>query len=190
LETYDESSPTFFLIEINVTLVPDLDVLDQSLPVAEGANIARQLHGRYPALRVIVLSVYHEPALTSQLLKSGAADVVLKRMAATDLLPAIQAVLRRGEICFVGIASAGGSEQRSRNLPSRATEGGAERGSFARSPAFGRFPPPRGGGYRSCYTCMSLSGRNKSSFARAPGVLSAFKYPIRDGLLRVGSEEP
>jgi len=27
-------------------------------------------------------------------------------------------------------------------------------------------------------------------FTRAPGVVSAFEYPIRDGLLRAGSEKP
>src|SRR5690348_15690246 len=85
------------LIEAVATFEPDLVVVDLSLPVAEGANIARQLHGRYPALRVIVLSVYDEPALTSQLLESGVAGVVLKRSAATDLLPAIQEVLRGGK---------------------------------------------------------------------------------------------
>jgi hypothetical protein len=41
LETYHENSPTFFLIEMIATFVPDQDVLDQSLPMAEEANILR-----------------------------------------------------------------------------------------------------------------------------------------------------
>jgi len=84
------------LTEAVATFEPDLVVVDLSLPVAEGANVARQLHVRYPALRVIVMSVYHDPALTRQLLDYGAAGVVLKRNAATDLVPAIQEVLRGG----------------------------------------------------------------------------------------------
>jgi DNA-binding NarL/FixJ family response regulator len=83
------------LIEAIVTFEPDLVVVDLSLPV-EGGNIVRQLLDRYPALRVIVLSVYDEPVLASQILESGAAGFVLKRSAATDLLPAIQEVLRGG----------------------------------------------------------------------------------------------
>src|SRR5439155_1050854 len=51
------------LIGAVATLMPDLVVVDLSLPVAEGANIARQLQARYPALRIIVLSVYDEPAV-------------------------------------------------------------------------------------------------------------------------------
>jgi DNA-binding NarL/FixJ family response regulator len=82
------------LIEAVASFEPDLVVVDLSLPVAEGANIARQLQGRYPALRIVVLSVYDEPALAGQLLKAGVAGVVLKRTAATDLLPAVKAVLR------------------------------------------------------------------------------------------------
>jgi len=90
------------LIEAIATLQPDLVVVDLSLPVAEGANIARQIQGRYPALRVIVLSVYDEPAVARQLLDAGVAGVVLKRTAATDLLPAVSEVLRGGTyICPV-----------------------------------------------------------------------------------------
>jgi hypothetical protein len=45
LETYDEGSPTFFLIEMIATFVPDQDVLDQSLPMAEEANICDRNSG-------------------------------------------------------------------------------------------------------------------------------------------------
>jgi len=75
---------------------PDLVVVDLSLPVAAGANIACQLRDRYPALRVIVLSVYDDPAVAVQLLQAGVAGIVLKRTAATDLLPAVKEVLRGG----------------------------------------------------------------------------------------------
>jgi two-component system response regulator DegU len=84
------------LIVAVVTFEPDLAVVDLSLPV-EGGNIVRRLLERYPTLRVIVLSVYDEPVLATQILEFGAAGVVLKRSAATDLLPAIQEVLRGGK---------------------------------------------------------------------------------------------
>lgn len=100
------------LIEAVATFRPDLVVVDLSLPVLEGANIARQLCGRYPTLRVVVLSVYDEPAVARQLLEAGVAGVVLKRTAATDLLPAVKEVLRGGTyICPVLRGTAPGSEQ-------------------------------------------------------------------------------
>jgi DNA-binding NarL/FixJ family response regulator len=75
---------------------PDLVVVDLSLPVVEGANIARQLRGRYPDLRVVALSIYDDPTIARLLLEAGVAGVVLKRTAATDLLPAVREVLAGG----------------------------------------------------------------------------------------------
>jgi DNA-binding NarL/FixJ family response regulator len=90
------------LLEAITTFQPDLVVVDLSLPVAEGNNIARQVHDRYPALRMVVLSAYDEPAIARQLLSAGIAGVVLKRTAATVLLTAISEVLRGGTyICPV-----------------------------------------------------------------------------------------
>jgi DNA-binding NarL/FixJ family response regulator len=95
------------LIEAVATLTPDLVVVDLSLPVGEGANIARQLQVRYPALRIIVLSVYDEPAVARQLLQAGVAGVVLKRTAASDLLPAVKEVLRGGTYVCPGLQEPG-----------------------------------------------------------------------------------
>jgi DNA-binding NarL/FixJ family response regulator len=84
------------LLETVERVVPDLVIVDLSLPVAEGSNIARQLQGRFPRLPLIVLSVHDEPTVVSQVRSAGVAGFVLKRSAATDLLPAVKAVLRGG----------------------------------------------------------------------------------------------
>jgi DNA-binding NarL/FixJ family response regulator len=84
------------LLEAIERLDPDLVVVDLSMPVEEGANIARQLKGRYPGLRLLVLSVHDDPTLAGLILDAGAAGFVLKRTAATDLLPAVEAALRGG----------------------------------------------------------------------------------------------
>src|SRR4051794_10065573 len=101
------------LLEAIERLDPDLVVVDLSMPVEEGTNIARQLRGRYPDLRVLVLSVHDELAVASLILDAGAAGFVLKRTAATDLLPAVEAVLRGGSYVSPAIsrrASARGDE--------------------------------------------------------------------------------
>jgi DNA-binding NarL/FixJ family response regulator len=76
------------------TFKPDVVVVDLSLPRAGEANIARRLMSRHPGLRLIVLSVHDEPTIASQLLSAGVAGFVLKRRAATDLLPAVKEVIR------------------------------------------------------------------------------------------------
>src|SRR5262245_29337904 len=78
------------------TFEPDLAIVDVSLPVVNGENIALRLRKSYPKLRLIVLSIHDEPALARQLLANGIAGVVLKRTAATDLLPAIREIRKGG----------------------------------------------------------------------------------------------
>jgi DNA-binding NarL/FixJ family response regulator len=82
------------LLEAVPRMEPDLVVVDLSLPVSGGVNVVRSLLSRYPALRVIVLSVHDEQAALSQALGAGAAAFVLKRTAAADLVAAVDAVFR------------------------------------------------------------------------------------------------
>src|SRR5262249_2655033 len=84
------------LLETVERVLPDLVIVDLSMPVEEETNIARRLKGRFPNLSLIVLSVHDEPTVVSQILKAGVAGFVLKRTAATDLLPAVQEVLCGG----------------------------------------------------------------------------------------------
>jgi DNA-binding NarL/FixJ family response regulator len=84
------------LIDAVNRIAPDLAVVDLSMPVAEGTNIARQLKRRYPTLPVIVLSVHDEPTVADELTAAGMAGFVLTRTAATDLIPAIETVLKGG----------------------------------------------------------------------------------------------
>jgi DNA-binding NarL/FixJ family response regulator len=78
------------------TFKPDLVVVDLSLPREGEANIAGRLMRRHPELRLIILSVHDEPTVADQMLSAGAAGVVLKRAAATDLILAVEEVLRGG----------------------------------------------------------------------------------------------
>ncbi len=84
------------LLEATAKLKPDLVVADLSLPVSEGGNVARRLKKRYPELKIIILSVHDEPTAVKEALAAGALGFVLKRSAATDLVPAVQKV-RQGQ---------------------------------------------------------------------------------------------
>jgi CheY-like chemotaxis protein len=84
------------LLETIERLEPDLVVIDLSMPVQDGTNVARQLMKRFPGLRVIALSVHDEPSVANQIRSEGVAGFVLKRTVATDLIPAVEAVLGGG----------------------------------------------------------------------------------------------
>jgi DNA-binding NarL/FixJ family response regulator len=84
------------LVDAARTFKPDLVVVDLSLPSQGEADVARRLMGLDAGLRLIVLSVYDEPTVVGQMLKVGVAGFVLKRSAATDLIPAVNEVIRGG----------------------------------------------------------------------------------------------
>src|SRR5947208_4609494 len=84
------------LLDAITKCLPDLVVADLSLPGEGEANIARRLLQCHPELRLIVLSVHDEPTVIEQMLRAGVAGFVLKRAAATDLIPAVKEVLHGG----------------------------------------------------------------------------------------------
>ena len=81
------------LMEGATRLQPEVIVVDLSFAVGDAPGLLRGLRERAPAAKLLVLSVHDEPAVTSTVVAAGADGVVLKRSIATDLLPAVDAVL-------------------------------------------------------------------------------------------------
>jgi two-component system secretion response regulator SsrB len=93
------------LMDAIAAFKPCLVVVDLSLPDSGEVNIAQRLMQKHPDLRLIVLSVYDDLTVATQLGHAGVAGFVLKRTVATDLVPAVQEVLRGG--VFVSAAVQG-----------------------------------------------------------------------------------
>lgn len=74
----------------------DLVIADLSFPVSSGENVVRLLKRLNPELKAIILSVYDEQTVADECFAAGAKGFVLKRSASTDLLAAVDAVLRGG----------------------------------------------------------------------------------------------
>jgi DNA-binding NarL/FixJ family response regulator len=74
-------------------VAPELIIVDLSMPVKSEANVARLLHRLNPDIPFIVLSLHDEKTVMQECLASGASGFVLKRTAAVDLIPAVNAVL-------------------------------------------------------------------------------------------------
>ena len=72
---------------------PDVTLLDLRMPVMEGVEVVRQIRGRDPNARVIVLTTYDTDDEISRALKAGAKAYVLKDIAADDLVNCIRNVL-------------------------------------------------------------------------------------------------
>src|SRR5688572_19518870 len=74
-------------------LQPDLILLDINLPQMHGFEVAKQIRRIVPDARLLFLSQESSPDIVRQALRLGALGYVQKISAATDLLPAIDAVL-------------------------------------------------------------------------------------------------
>jgi DNA-binding NarL/FixJ family response regulator len=74
-------------------LKPDLVLLDLGLPVLNGIAVARQIRRFAPESKIIFLSLESSLDVVQEALSVGASGYILKAMAASDLLPAVEAVL-------------------------------------------------------------------------------------------------
>lgn len=74
-------------------LRPRLAVVDLSLGAGDGLGMLRRLHHRFPALGLIVLGLDDEPTVQRAVLAAGADRLILASSAASELLPAAEALL-------------------------------------------------------------------------------------------------
>ena len=82
------------LLAAATDLQPDLLVTDISMPRLNGFQAARQLKKVQSNARILFLSVHEEAVAVSEALAIGANGYVVKRSAATDLIPALVQVFQ------------------------------------------------------------------------------------------------
>jgi DNA-binding NarL/FixJ family response regulator len=74
-------------------LKPDLILLDISLPTVNGIEAARHIRQVSPNSKILFVTENRSPDIAEEALSTGASGYVLKSDGATELLPAIKAVL-------------------------------------------------------------------------------------------------
>ena len=73
-------------------LLPDVLVIDLSMPVMGGAEATARVRRDCPSVKVLALSVHEEQLYLTQLLRAGASGYVLKRAAPMELVRAVRSV--------------------------------------------------------------------------------------------------
>jgi two-component system, NarL family, invasion response regulator UvrY len=81
---------TLLLIEQKL---PDMLILDISLPGHDGLEGLTLVRDRFPAIPVLILSMYPEERFAARALKVGAAGYLTKAMAAEELITAIRKII-------------------------------------------------------------------------------------------------
>jgi DNA-binding NarL/FixJ family response regulator len=83
-------------LRMAIELVPDVVLLDISMPEMSGLELARALRAECPEIRLLVFTVHEELAYARQLLEQGVSGYLLKTSAAEELVRAVPAVVAGG----------------------------------------------------------------------------------------------
>lgn len=81
-----------------VELHPDIILLDIGMPVLNGIEAAEAIQEAAPSSKIIFVTEHGDADLKAGALATGAKAYLLKTNAASELLPAITAVLRDGHL--------------------------------------------------------------------------------------------
>src|SRR5262245_30639994 len=77
-------------------LLPDVVLMDVSMPRMNGADATAKIRDLCPDVKVIALTAHRASAYLSQMIKAGASGYVLKNTAFNELADAILTVARGG----------------------------------------------------------------------------------------------
>jgi DNA-binding NarL/FixJ family response regulator len=84
------------LVEAAPELNPTVVVLDIGMPTMNGLNAGQRLKQMMPMVKLVYLTMNHDPDVAGEAFRLGASAFVLKNSAATELLQAIRKVVRGG----------------------------------------------------------------------------------------------
>ncbi len=74
---------------------PDLATIDISIDgAADGLDLVKVIRERFPIIRCLVLSIHEEPQFAERAIRAGAGGYLSKREAATEIVRAIQTIMR------------------------------------------------------------------------------------------------
>ncbi|HAH06397.1 MAG TPA: hypothetical protein DCM05_07705 [Elusimicrobia bacterium] len=82
-------------LDIARKLLPDVVVMDVSMPKLHGMEATRIIHAELPKTKVIGLSMFEEHDLTDKMLEAGAAFYLSKSGPSQDIVRAIRACMQR-----------------------------------------------------------------------------------------------
>jgi DNA-binding NarL/FixJ family response regulator len=87
------------LVTEAVSLKPDVIVVDIGMPLLNGLDAAERVRQELPKVKLVFLTMQDNPNLAAAALELGSAAFVLKQSAGSELLQAIEQVLR--DKCYV-----------------------------------------------------------------------------------------
>ena len=93
LEICGEAVDGVDAVEKTKQLLPDIVLMDVSMPNIDGLHATRLIRSELPNCRILILSQHDSPQVLAAALKSGASAYVTKSQVAQTLLAALESVI-------------------------------------------------------------------------------------------------
>jgi DNA-binding NarL/FixJ family response regulator len=104
MEVVAEASDGRTVIKLARKLLPDIIVMDITMPDLNGIEATRQIVDELPSVKVVALSVHSDKRFVAGMLKAGAAGYLLKDCAFEELAGAIRSVVEDHTYLSPGIS--------------------------------------------------------------------------------------
>ena len=104
MEVVGEAGDGHKAVEEAQKLLPDVVVMDVSMPGMNGLKATQKLHECCPEVKILALTRHKDDGYLQQLLRAGASGYVLKQSPSAELVHAIRAVARGGKYLDPAVA--------------------------------------------------------------------------------------
>jgi DNA-binding NarL/FixJ family response regulator len=103
LHVIGQASDGSSAVQQSEELQPDLIILDLGLPKLNGLEAARQIRRCSPASKILIVSQESSADIAHEAFEAGVLGYVVKAHAGSELLPAVETVLRGGHFISAGL---------------------------------------------------------------------------------------
>jgi len=96
MEVVGQAKDGLSVVELARELVPDIIIMDISMPGLSGVEATRRIHAENPDIKIIGLSMHVAKRYVQEMYKAGARGYLLKDCDFDELIAAVQAVAAGG----------------------------------------------------------------------------------------------
>ena len=170
-------------LKLAMELLPDVIVLDISLPDVNGVEVASRLQDAGSQAKIVALSAFSDKRFVTAMLRAGASAYVTKSAAGTELVRAIRAVAISQSYFSPEIAGTVLSEVRERFVPGEAAQLGRREREVLRLIADGARSPAIARQMHISVATVEVHRRNIKRKLGLRTVAELTKHAIREGIV-------
>ncbi|MCK5646621.1 MAG: response regulator transcription factor [Anaerolineales bacterium] len=94
MDLVGEATGGYEAIELVEEKMPDVLLLDISMPDLDGITVIKRIKPLIPDLHILILTIHEDPALLREAIRAGASGYILKRAAESELISAVNIIMR------------------------------------------------------------------------------------------------